>query len=223
MRRRQARNATGEQARTPDEGKPAGQQAGWSEFRPAGFRAFRAAIVWLTCAIWLAAGRGAEPPQFSEYQVKGAFLTKFAMFVEWPSKPAAGGQTPLVIGILGDDPFGPQFEAALTKEAVNGRPFALKHLKDPQEASGCQILFISASEAPRLSEILAVTRQLPILTVGDQDRFAHRGGMINFVKQDGKMRFQVNAAAVEAGGLKMSAKLLQVAIPVTPDTKKGEP
>jgi hypothetical protein len=155
--------------------------------------------------------------------VKGAFLTKFAMFVEWPGKPAPGGQAPIVIGILGDDPFGPQFETALAKETINGRPFALKRLKDPQEAGGCQILFVSASEASRLPDILVATRHQPILTVGDHERFAHRGGMINFLKRDGKVRFEVNTAAVAAGGLKVSAKLLQVAIPVTPDATKGEP
>src|SRR4026208_1357302 len=111
----------------------------------------------------------AEQPQFSENQVKGAFLTKFAMFVEWPGKPAPGGQTPILIGILGDDPFGPQFEAALAKGTVNGRPLVLKRLKEPQEAAGCQILFVCPSENPRLPEILAATRKQPILTVGDQE------------------------------------------------------
>ena len=192
-----------------------------------GFRTGRAAWLWaiLVSAFLMAAGSGnpAEPPQFAENQVKGAFLTKFAMFVEWPGKPVPGSQTPIVIGILGDDPFGSQFELALAKENINGRPFALKRLKDPQEAGGCQILFVSASEGPRLSGILAAIRKQPILTVGDQERFAHQGGMINFVKQGGKVRFEVNSAAVEAGGLKMSAKLLQVAIPVTPDATKGEP
>jgi len=192
-----------------------------------GFRIVWASWLWaiLVSAFLMTAGSGnpAEPPQFAENQVKGAFLAKFAMFVEWPGKPVPGGQTPIAIGILGDDPFGPQFESALAKETINGRPFVLKHLKDPQEASGCQILFVSASESPRLPEILAAIRKQPILTVGDQERFAHQGGMINFVKQGGKVRFEVNAAAVEAGGLKMSAKLLQVAIPVTPDATKGQP
>lgn len=197
----------------------AGRQAGAVAGLPARWPAF------LAIAFLMAAGSGnpAEPPQFAENQVKGAFLTKFAMFVEWPGKPVPSAQTPIVIGILGDDPFGPQFELALTKEAVNGRPFALKRLKDPQEAGECQILFVSASETARLPEILAATRKQPILTVGDQERFAHRGGMINFVKQGGKVRFEVNAAAVAAGGLKVSSKLLQVAIPVTPDATKGEP
>ena len=188
--------------------------------------AIRFSRLWafLVIVFLLAAGSShpAEQPQFSENQVKGAFLTKFAMFVEWPVKPVPGGQTPILIGILGDDPFGPQFEAALAKETVNGRPFLLKRLKEPQEATGCQILFVCPSENPRLPEILAATRKQPILTVGDQERFAHQGGMINFVKQGGKVRFEVNTAAVEAGGLKMSAKLLQVAIPVTPDATKGD-
>jgi hypothetical protein len=199
--------------------RPANRQTGRSARLPA---------CWLTgllVGLLLFAGmiHSAEQPQFSENQVKGAFLTKFAMFVEWPAKPAPGDKTPIVIGILGDDPFGPQFELALTKETVNGRPFALKRLKDPQEAGGCQILFVGASESARLPEIIGAIRKQPILTVGDQERFAHQGGMINFVKQGGKVRFEVNTAAVETGGLKMSAKLLQVAIPVTPDGPKGAP
>lgn len=191
--------------------RKAGRSSGW-----------RASLV-LAFMLVAGPGRPADVPQFSEYLVKGAFLTKFAMFVEWPGKPSPRDQTPILIGILGDDPFGPQFEMALKKENVNGHPLALKRCKDPQDAGGCQILFISASEGPRLPEILAATRKQPILTVGDQERFAHRGGMINFIKQEGKVRFEVNTAAVAAGGLKVSAKLLQVAIPVTPDATKGEP
>lgn len=198
-----------------------------SRIASGGFRTVRATWFWaiMVSSFLMAAGSSnpAEPPQFAENQVKGAFLAKFAMFVEWPGKPEPGSQTPIVIGILGDDPFGPQFELALTKETVNGRPFALKRLKDPQEAGGCQILFVSASESQRLPEILAAIRKQPILTVGDQERFAHQGGMINFVKQGGKVRFEVNTVAVQTGGLKMSAKLLQVAIPVTADATKGEP
>jgi len=174
-------------------------------------------------ALSLAAGvlRGAEP-QFSEYQVKGAFLTKFAMFVEWPDKAFQDKQTPLVIGIMGDDPFGPQYEAALLKENAGGRSFTLKRLKSAAEAADCHILFISASESGRLPEILEAVRGKPTLTVGDQEEFGQRGGMVNFFKENGKLRFEVNSTAVQAAGLKMSSKLLQVARPVAPGPVKGD-
>jgi hypothetical protein len=158
---------------------------------------------------------------YSEYAVKGAFLTKFAMFVEWPEKTFEHKGAPLIIGILGEDPFGPSFEAALAKEAAGGRTFVLKRFKSASEAAGCQILFVGASEKERLPQILDAVRGRPVLTVADHEGFAHRGGMINFIMDGGKVRFEVNAAAVEAGGLKMSAKLLQVARAVPALPEKG--
>ena len=165
----------------------------------------------------------AADPQFSEYEIKGAFLAKFAMFVDWPEKTFPDKQSPAVIGVIGEDPFGPQFEAALSKGSLNGRPFALKRFKTAKEAVDCQMLFVSASEKERLPEILEAVRGKGILTVGDQERFAHRGGMINFFKEAGKLRFEVNTAAVAASGLKISSKLLQVARIVTPESTKGRP
>lgn len=181
------------------------------------------AAAWLIVLLLAAGLVRADEPQYSEYQVKGAFLAKFAMFVEWPEKTFPSKQTPVVIGILGEDPFGPQFEAALKREGANGRPFVLKHFNTPKELTDCQILFVGASESQRWQEILEAARHKAILTVGDQERFARRGGMVNFIKEGDRLRFEVNAAAVEAGGLKMSAKLLQVARLVTAEPTKGAP
>jgi YfiR/HmsC-like len=165
----------------------------------------------------------AEPPQSLEYQVKGAFLVKFAMFVEWPAKTFPDAQTPITIGLLGDDPFGSEFESALKKEVANGRPFCLKRFKSSEALTDCQMLFINASESQRLPEILDATHNKAILVIGDHERFAHQGGMINFIKEGNKVRFEVNTVAIEASGLKISAKLLQVAKPVTPDVAKEKP
>lgn len=165
----------------------------------------------------------AQQPQKVEYQVKGAFLVKFAMFVEWPAGTFPDARAPITIGILGDDPFGSEFETALKREVANGRPFSLKRSQTPQELTDCQILFVSASESQRVPEILDAMRNKPVLTVGDHEQFAHRGGMINFIKEGGKVRFEVNTAAIEASGLKISVKLMQVAKPVTPDVVKGKP
>lgn len=183
------------------------------------------AAKWLAILLLLFRGllSAAEAPQSLEYQVKGAFLVKFAMFVEWPVKTFPDAKTPITIGILGHDPFGSEFETALGKEVANGRPFNLKRFKSPEELADCHMLFVNASESERLPEILNAIRNKAVLVVGDHERFAHRGGMVNFIKEGGRVRFEVNTAAVEASGLKISAKLLQVAKPVTPDVAKGKP
>jgi hypothetical protein len=159
--------------------------------------------------------------QYSEYQVKGAFLVKFAMFVDWPTRSFPDAGTPITIGILGEDPFGDEFETALKSEIANGRHFELKRFRNLQELTDCHMIFVSAPESQRLAEILSATRDKAVLIVGDRDRFAHEGGMVNFIKEGGKVRFEVNAAAIEARGLRISAKLLQVSRPVTPDGAKG--
>jgi YfiR/HmsC-like len=163
---------------------------------------------------------GAEPAKFSEYQIKGAFLVKFAMFVDWPGKSFANARSPIVIGILGDDPFGPNYEAALSREIADGHPFVVKRFKEPSDVNDCHILFVSSSENQRLPEVFGMLQKRPILTVGDQERFAHRGGMVNFIKEGGKLRFEVNVAAADVAGLKVNSRLLQLAKPVTPEPTK---
>lgn len=178
-----------------------------------------AVTLWWTVAFPMPS---AEQSPYEENQVKGAFLAKFALFVEWPKSAFASMNSPLTIGIIGEDPFGPQYEALLRKELANGRPFKVGRFQNPDEIKDCQILFVSSSESERLSDILKAVAGRPILVVGDQERFAHRGGMVNFVKDGGKLRFEVNTVAVESSGLKMSAKLLQVAKQVKAEPSKGD-
>jgi hypothetical protein len=166
---------------------------------------------------------GAEPTKFSASEIKGAFLVKFAMFVDWPENAFANARSPIVIGILGDDPFGPSFEAAVSREVAGGHPFVVKRFKELKDVNDCHILFVGNPESQRLPELFERVEKRHILTVGDQERFAHRGGMINFIKEGSKLRFEVNVAAVEAAGLKVSSRLLQLAKPVTTEPTKGGP
>jgi hypothetical protein len=153
-----------------------------------------------------------------EYEVKAAFLVKFGMFVDWTTNKTAtaADPKPFVIGILGTDPFGASFDAAIQKEKIGGRPVQLLRGKNPAELAGCQIVFISNSEEEHLAELFAQFAGKGILTVGESPGFAARGGMIGFVKVDGKVRFEINSPVAEKSGLRVSAKLLQLSRPVTP-------
>ncbi len=155
------------------------------------------------------AARLVEPADL-QLQVKAAFLPKLASFVDWPAGAFPGAETPIVLGIVGEDPFGPEFEAALKLQNAKGRPFLLRRFRDPMELAACQMLFVCPSEKARWPEILAALKNRPTLTIGDGDQFIEAGGMINFVKEEGKIRFQINTDASERAGLRISAKLLQV-------------
>jgi hypothetical protein len=154
--------------------------------------------------------RAADSPSL-EYQVKAAFLVKLAMFVEWPAKAFASPEAPIRIGILGRSPFGKDFDEVAAKERINGRRLEVRVATDIAGLRECHIVFIAQSEQGRLAEIKAAVAGQPVLTVGDHPEFAQDGGMVNFIKEDGRVRFEVNRAAADKVGLRLSSKLLQVA------------
>jgi hypothetical protein len=173
----------------------------------------------LQVAVWLAAGAATAVPTAAlaqsspdpEYQIKAVFLFNFAHFVEWPASAFPNSQTPLVIGILGEDPFGPYLDETVRGETVNDRPLVVRRYRSVEEVTTCHILFISRREEGRLKSILESLRGRSVLTVSDVDRFARRGGMIRFVTDHHRIRFRINLEAARAAGLTLSSKLLRPA------------
>ena len=155
---------------------------------------------------------GFRAQQLSEYQVKAAYLYNFGKFVEWPPGALAGTQ--VSICVLGQDPFGPALDAALAGERIQGKSVMPRRITKAQEATGCEILYISSSEERRLSDILHTVDHIAILTVSDIPRFALRGGMIQFVLQGKRVRFEVNLTSAQDAGLTLSSELLKVAAEV---------
>lgn len=147
-----------------------------------------------------------------EYRIKAAYLFNFAKFVSWPSQTFAQTNSPIVIGILGKDPFGAELDQTVAGKKIEQHPLQVKRLNDSDPLSGCQILFIADSEHRRVAQLLENARRLPILTVGEMDDFTEAGGMIRFLKHDNTIRFEIDLAPVQRAGLKISSKVLQVAI-----------
>ncbi|MGH7701000.1 MAG: YfiR family protein [Gemmatimonadales bacterium] len=171
-----------------------------------------ARVVFVSALLLAAArGLGAQAVRASEYQVKAVFLFNFAQFVDWPPEAFNDPQAPLVIGVLGDDPFGPVLDATVRGETVRGRPLEIRRSRRIDEILTCHILFISQSEADRLDDIVAALRSRPILTVGDGETFARRGGVVRLVVERGRVRFHINLEAAAAARLTISSKLLRLA------------
>jgi hypothetical protein len=169
----------------------------------------------LLCAVGLLRA-GPAPAAPTAHQVEAVFLFYFTQFVTWPPRTFAGRQSPIVIGVLGVDPFGGALDEAVAGERVNGRPVIVRRLQRIADAMGCQILYISASEAPRLPQILSALQGHGILTVSSLDHFARRGGMIRFVLIDQHVRLRIDARAARSAGLSLSSKLLSAAVPSAP-------
>ena len=175
------------------------------------------ALLRVTAALLLvcAARLGAQT-KASEAQVKAVFLFNFAQFVDWPPEAIPDSQAPLIIGILGGDPFGDFLDATVRGEHRGARPFVVHRYQRVEDITRCDILFISRSAGDRPDEILSRLKNRPILTVSDADGFAERGGMIRFVTDRSRIRLQINPEAAEAAHLTISSKLLRVAEVITP-------
>jgi hypothetical protein len=146
----------------------------------------------------------------TEYEIKAAFLLNFARFVEWPADalPAAA---PIVFAVLGEDPFGPQLEETLRGQSVAGHSLAIRRLRDLEDLTRTQVLFVAASEDERLARILERLADVPVLVVGETPGFAARGGIIGFRLEGNRVRFDVNLAAAERSGVRLSSRLLRLA------------
>jgi hypothetical protein len=146
-----------------------------------------------------------------EYDVKAAFLFHFAQFVEWPTGTFKDASSPLTYCTVGGDPFSGALDQSLSGKTIGARPLRVQHFKLPRETQNCQVLFVGAAENKLLAETMATVGGRPILTVGETEHFAADGGVIGFVVEANKIRFEVNLEAAEKANLKISARLLALA------------
>lgn len=154
---------------------------------------------------------GAAQTVNREYQIKAVFLYNFVQFVEWPASVFPEPDSPFVIGVLGDNPFGNALHEVVSGEKVGARSIEIRHYERIVDMDTCHILFISPSEVGNLSSILVALDKRPILTVGDTSEFARQGGMIRFIKEQNRIRLRVNMQATTDASLIVSSKLLRAA------------
>ncbi|MEO7597384.1 MAG: YfiR family protein [Opitutus sp.] len=151
-----------------------------------------------------------------EFQVKAVFLYNFAQFVEWPPSAFEKPDSPLVIGVLGLDPFGVFLDETVRNERVNGRPLVVERYGSVADVRSCHILFISGSEGPRASQVGAALKGRSVLTVCDWEGLARHGAVVRFVMERSRIRLKINLEAAREAGLIISSKLLRSAETVPP-------
>jgi len=146
-----------------------------------------------------------------EYAVKAAFIRQFFKYVDWPEGTFQGPTDPIVVGVLGENPFGNALEQMTSGGGADARAYTVKYYRTLEAWEPCHVLFICASEAEGIDKILDRTRNLPVLVVGDSPGLAEKGAIINFVIEDNKVRFEVNPQAARQAHLQISSKLLRLA------------
>ena len=157
----------------------------------------------------------AEGVIFREYDIKAAYLYNFIKYVEWPSQGLPDRSETITIGLLGENPFGPVIHSLNGKMAKGGK-VTVKENVSLAELTSCQVVFVGPSEKDRMPEILDQLKNIKVLTVSEIEGFAARGGMINFVPEKNKVRFEINADAARRTGFSISSELMKLARVVKP-------
>ena len=186
------------------------------------------AILLCLCLALGASAQTADSSASSEYLIKAGFIYNFAQLVQWPSTSFTQPDSPIVIGILGADPFGSVIDRVIENKKLDGHSVVVKRFKWSKEPlkdlKDCNILFVSSSEKEHLDDLIHIVKSLPILTIGEIPGFATRGGIINLTLEGNRVRFEVNIEAAKQANLNISSRLLALAkiVPQAPDGRKSE-
>lgn len=144
-------------------------------------------------------------------EVKAAFLYNFVRFTEWPAGAFASSSAPLVIGIAGDEILRENLDYVIRGKVAGMHPLTTRNVKDAKDAAGLHLLYVGSAHAFHANDFISAVKHRPVLTVGDDDRFCERGGMINFLIVGNRVRFEVELDATADAGLKVSSRVLTLA------------
>lgn len=146
-----------------------------------------------------------------EYRVKAAFLFHFAQLVDWPPDALNGADNSLYLCTLAEDPFQGALESIVEGRTIGKRVIHVRHLEQSEDMRQCQLLFLGKAQSKRARVLVATLRNAPVLTVGETSDFLADGGMISFLLDDDRVRFDINLAAARLAGLTIGARLLVLA------------
>ena len=163
-------------------------------------------------SLFVCGSMAASAPPLNEYELKAAFLYNFVKFTEWPAEEPGKSDAPIIIGVLGKDPFGAALDKLIEGETVHNKKIVARRFPRMDDtAANSHVLFISASEEQNLAAILKLLDRQAVLTVSEIANFAQRGGIIDLKKENNRIVFEINLFTAKRAGLAMNAQLLKLA------------
>lgn len=172
------------------------------------------AVVLFVVAMGMSAAQTATSVPATEASVKAAYLYKFLGYAELPPASAGTPRSPMVIGVIGAAGIAADLTRITTGRAINGRSIEVRILRETDPVDDLQAVFIGLKESTRLSRLLELAQQRSILTVTDGDGALDLGSVINFRTVDDRVRFEVSLVNSERAGIKLSSRMLAVALRV---------
>ena len=161
----------------------------------------------------------AQQPSLTAGQVKAGFLYHFAAFVDWPASTPTGS---IVIGLLGGDDVEAELARIVAAKRSPGTAITMRRVQPGDDLGGIHILYVGAGESQRLERVVAAVRGTPMLVVSDTTEGLERGATINFITTD-RVQFEISLDSAHKGGLRVSPRLLSVAVRVKKSGLKLEP
>ena len=149
----------------------------------------------------------------SEYRVKAAYLYNFAKFIRWPEKTFASVDSPLVIGVLGKNPFNGEL-TPLADKTVRNRKIIVRQFATIDNVTDCHLLYVSDTASRQLRAALQLLRVKPMVTIGDNEDFCKFGGVIQFVTRRDRLRFVINLDVAKDNDIHIDSQLLSLAVEV---------
>jgi hypothetical protein len=122
--------------------------------------------------------------------------------------------TPIVIGVFGKTPLADELEKLVKGKTINLHPLTVKRSENPEELRACHLIFAGAGDAKSLPELFTALKDSSVLTVGESQQFSELGGMINFILEGDKVRFEIDIDSAGRAGLKINAQLQKLAMTV---------
>lgn len=143
-----------------------------------------------------------------EYDVKAVFLYNFSKFIQWNDDENESFK----IGIIGESNIIFPLKEIAGKRTVNNRKIEIIQYKKVSEIKDCNILFIADSIYKQINEILKNIKNPDVLVVAESEGAAKKGAAINFIKTEGKVKFEMNKTSIHNSNLIFSSQLLKLAV-----------
>ena len=170
------------------------------------------AAAFLQLLLCAGAAQGAADEAIAERRIKAAYLYRFAGYVTWPDGVFAAPDSPLAIGIWGNDGLADDLAALVQLRTIDNRRIEVRRVREPESLAGLHVLFVGHARNARLAEAAAGSQSRATLVVTETPGALKQGSAINFVVVDGQIRFELSPEAAEKRGLKLSSRLLAVGL-----------
>jgi len=175
----------------------------------------------LTAALLSSGGPVEGQAPADEAQVKAMFVYNFLKFVEWPADHALAAKDSFVVLIIGEGATADATERFLDSKTVGDRPVVVRRTRWDQPVAGARAAFVAENDARKLHRVLDASAAAGVLTIGEGENFATRGGVIGLLVEDRRVRFDVDTSAAQSAGLRVSSKLLALTHAVRSSTDRS--